>query len=67
MYELALKVDPRDQESLKARKNLAAEGALRSTGIEEAESSRDLIKDKGKQQQRREAGAARRERAPSHP
>ena len=51
MYELALKVDPRDQESLKARKNLAAEGALRSTGIEEAESSRDLIKDKGKQQQ----------------
>jgi len=51
MYELALKVDPRDQESLKARKNLAAEGALKSTGIEKAESSRDLIKDKGKQQQ----------------
>jgi len=51
MYELALKVDPRDQESLKARKNLAAEGALASTGIEKAESSRDLIKDKGKQQQ----------------
>ena len=51
MYELALKVDPRDQESLKARKNLAAEGALKSTGIEEARSSRDLIKDKQKQQQ----------------
>lgn len=51
MYEQALKVDPRDQESLKARKNLAAEGALASTGIEKAESSRDLIKDKGKQQQ----------------
>ncbi|MCB9876952.1 MAG: tetratricopeptide repeat protein [Planctomycetes bacterium] len=49
MYELALKVDPRDQESLKARKNLAAEGALRSTGIEKAESSRDLIKDKEQQ------------------
>jgi len=51
MYEQALKVDPRDQESLKARKNLAAEGALASTGIEKAESSRDLIKDKTKQQQ----------------
>ncbi|MCK5941531.1 MAG: tetratricopeptide repeat protein, partial [Planctomycetes bacterium] len=37
--------------SLKARKNLAAEGALQSTGIEKAESSRDLIKDKGKQKQ----------------
>jgi len=51
MYEQALKVDPRDQESLKARKNLAAEGALRNTGIAEAESSRDLIKDKEQQRQ----------------
>ena len=51
MYEQALKVDPRDQESLKARKNLAAEGALQSTGIEQAESSRDLIKDKKQQKQ----------------
>ena len=51
MYELALKVDPRDQESLKARKDLAAEGALRSSGIEKAESSRDLIKDKELQRQ----------------
>lgn len=51
MYEQALKVDPRDQESLKARKDLAAEGALRSTGIEDAKSSRDLIKDKEQQRQ----------------
>lgn len=51
MYEQALKVDPRDQESLKARKNLAAEGALRSTGIENAQSSRELIKDKEQQRQ----------------
>lgn len=51
MYEQALKVDPRDQESLKARKNLAAEGALQSTGIEQAESSRELIKDKQQQKQ----------------
>lgn len=51
MYEQALKIDPRDQESLKARKDLAAEGALRSTGIEQAQSSRDLIKDKEQQRQ----------------
>lgn len=51
MYELALKVDPRDQESLKARKDLAAEGALRSSGIEKAQSSRELIKDKDLQRQ----------------
>ena len=51
MYEQALKVDPRDQESLKARKNLAAEGALRSSGIENAQSSRELIKDKEQQRQ----------------
>ncbi len=49
MYEQALKVDPRDQESLKARKNLAAEGALRSSGIEDAKHSRDLIKDQTEQ------------------
>jgi tetratricopeptide (TPR) repeat protein len=51
MYEAALKVDPRDQEALKARKDLAAEGALRSTGIDKAQSSRDLIKDKEQQRQ----------------
>lgn len=50
-FELALKVDPRDQESLKARKNLAAEGALRTSGIEKAQSSRELIKDKDQQRQ----------------
>jgi len=50
MYERALKVDPRDQESLKARKNLAAEGALKSTGIAEARSSRELVKDLDAQQ-----------------
>lgn len=44
MYSRALKIDPRDQDSLKARKNLAAEGALAATGLEHAESSRDLMK-----------------------
>jgi tetratricopeptide (TPR) repeat protein len=51
MYEAALKIDPRDQEALKARKDLAAEGALRTTGIDKAGSSRDLIKDKEQQRQ----------------
>ena len=51
MYEQALKVDPRDQDALRARKNLAAEGALKQTGIESAKSSRDLVKDKDQQRQ----------------
>jgi tetratricopeptide (TPR) repeat protein len=46
MFEQALRIDPRDQESLKARKNLAAEGALKQSKIESAQSSRELIKDK---------------------
>ena len=46
MYEQALRVDPRDQDSLRARKNLAAEGALKQSGLETAQSARDLLKDK---------------------
>lgn len=42
----AVRIKPRDQEALKLRKNLAAEGALKSTGFETAGSSRELIKDK---------------------
>jgi tetratricopeptide (TPR) repeat protein len=49
MFEQALKVDPRDQDSLRARKNLAAEGALRSSGLETATHSRELAKDKDAQ------------------
>lgn len=45
MFEQALKVDPRDQDSLRARKNLAAEGALRKSGLETATSARELLKD----------------------
>ncbi|MBK8978877.1 MAG: tetratricopeptide repeat protein [Planctomycetes bacterium] len=45
MYEQALKVDPRDQEALRARKNLAAEGALKRTGLDTAKHSRELLKD----------------------
>ena len=56
MYEQALKVDPRDQASLKARKDLAAEGALQSTGIEKATSSRELVKDKQLQQKLEQRG-----------
>jgi tetratricopeptide (TPR) repeat protein len=41
----AVKAAPRDQEALKLRKDVAAEGALKG-GYETARSSRDLIKDK---------------------
>lgn len=46
-YEQALKVDPRDQDALKARKNLAAETALSQTNLEGVGHSRESIKDKG--------------------
>ncbi len=42
----AIEIAPRDQEAIKLRKNLAAEGALKVAGYETAQSSRDLIKDK---------------------
>jgi len=48
-FEKALKLNPRDQDAIRARKNLAAEGALMEGGFDQAGHSRDLIKDKGKQ------------------
>ncbi len=63
MYEQALKIDPRDQQSLKARKDLAAEGALQSTGMASAKSSRELIKDEDAQ--RRLAKADRLQLSPA--
>ena len=42
----AVRIEPRDQEAQKLRKNLAAEGALKISGYETAGSSRELIKDK---------------------
>lgn len=51
MYEQVLRIDPRDQDALKARKNLAAEGALKKTGIEGAKHSRELLKDADAQRQ----------------
>ncbi|MBI3820916.1 MAG: tetratricopeptide repeat protein [Planctomycetes bacterium] len=45
-YTKALEINPRDQESLKARKDLAAEGALLTSGLETGGHARDLIKDK---------------------
>lgn len=43
-YERALKINPRDQEAGKMRKNLAAEGAIQQGGYEQARSSRELAK-----------------------
>jgi tetratricopeptide (TPR) repeat protein len=45
-YERALEADPRDQEALKQRKNLAAETALSARDEAQTTHSRDLIKDK---------------------
>ncbi|MHC4959461.1 MAG: tetratricopeptide repeat protein [Planctomycetota bacterium] len=45
-YNRVVELDPKDQEAIKARKNVAAEASLRDTGFERAESSMDLVKDK---------------------
>lgn len=45
-YEKALEADPRDQEALKERKNLAAETALSARDDKNVAHSRDQIKDK---------------------
>lgn len=47
-YERALAADPRDQQALKARKDLAADIALARTSSETVAHSRDLIKDQGR-------------------
>ncbi|HHI80239.1 MAG TPA: tetratricopeptide repeat protein [Planctomycetes bacterium] len=49
-YEKAVELNPRDQDALKARKNLAAEGAIEKGGFDRAKSSRELIKDKTQHQ-----------------
>ena len=46
-FDRAVRLDPHDQDAVKARKNLAAEASLKETGFETARSSRDLVKDKG--------------------
>ncbi len=50
-FERALQADPRDQEALKARKNLAAETALSQTNFESVGHSREQIKDKDQARQ----------------
>lgn len=45
-YERALAADPRDQDAIKARKNLAAETALLHSSTDSVQHSRELIKDK---------------------
>lgn len=44
-YQLALAANPRDTEAMRARKNLAAEQALRTKKYEEADSGLDLAVD----------------------
>jgi tetratricopeptide (TPR) repeat protein len=45
-FEKVLRIDPNDVEASRARKNIAAEMAIKSSRIDTATSSRDLIKDK---------------------
>lgn len=45
-FTRAVELDPKDQDAVKARKNVAAEASLKQTGFETAGSSRDLVKDK---------------------
>ncbi len=45
-YERALQADPRDQEALKARKDLAAERALSAGRFDQVQHSREQIKNK---------------------
>jgi len=47
VFDRAVRLDPHDQDAVKARKNLAAEASLKETGFETARSSRDLVRDKG--------------------
>ncbi|MEN8150671.1 MAG: tetratricopeptide repeat protein [Planctomycetota bacterium] len=49
VYEKAIKIDPRDQEASRMRKNVAAEVSITKTGIDRAKSSRDLMNDAEKQ------------------
>lgn len=43
-FERALRINPRDQEAARMHKNLAAEGAIRTGGFEQAKSARELAK-----------------------
>lgn len=45
-YERALQADPRDQEAIKARKDMSAERALSRSGSDPVQHSREQIKDK---------------------
>lgn len=44
-YERALGVDPRDQEAIKARKNLAAEAAIQQSSLDSVGHSREAMRD----------------------
>jgi tetratricopeptide (TPR) repeat protein len=46
VYDRVVALAPKDQEAIKARKNVAAEASLKETGFETASSSRDLVKDR---------------------
>ncbi len=49
--ERALQLDPRNQEAMKLRKDLAAEISIKKTGFETARTTHDLLRDKDKSKQ----------------
>ncbi len=54
-YEKAVKLDPRDQEAARMRKNLAAEISITKTGIDRAQHSRDVLRDRTQVQELEES------------
>jgi tetratricopeptide (TPR) repeat protein len=50
-YEKALAIDPRDQEAIKARKDLSAERALKSSNAPDVQHSRDQLRNKSETQE----------------
>ncbi|MHC4473248.1 MAG: tetratricopeptide repeat protein, partial [Planctomycetota bacterium] len=55
-FERALKIDPKDQESNRMRKNLAAEVSITRAGLDQADHSRDILRDRDKTKDLEESG-----------
>jgi tetratricopeptide (TPR) repeat protein len=54
--EVALKLEPKNAEALKIRKDLAAEMTIKRTGFETAKTTHDLLRDKGQAKDLEAAG-----------
>ena len=59
--ERALQIDPKNQEAIKYRKDLAAEMSIKKTGFESARTTHDLIRDKDKAKELAQSGKLQRD------